>query len=179
MARRRRSTRTSGQAGRRSRRTFKKIRPIWIVKIILYGLGIYSFSYCQKEYAVTLIGFQTVVIIGIITGVIASILIERELKYYLFSIILLGSLCTAIFFKLNHTFQHAQEIKIKPRILDKAIQSAKIEKSRVTIEYDDFNKDIPVDYIQEYLIGSSQFVVLTTHRGGLGYYIISYHELEK
>ncbi|MFI5161409.1 MAG: hypothetical protein ACHQHN_09030 [Sphingobacteriales bacterium] len=146
---------------------------------MLYGLGIYSFFYCQREYAVTLISFQTVVTIGVITGLIASIFLERELKYYLFSIILLGSLCMGAFFKLNRTFQHSQEVKIKARILNKTLQSAKIEKSRVTIEYDDFNKDIPIEYIQESLIGQSQFIELTVHKGGLGYYIITYHELVK
>jgi hypothetical protein len=179
MERRRRSRRTSGHIVRRGKRLVKQITLIWIIKAVLYGFGIYSFSYCQREYAVTLISFQTVVTTGIITGLVASIIIERELKYYLFSIILLGSLCTGILFKLNRTFQHAQEIRLKPRILAKAIQSAKIEKSRVTIEYEDFNKDIPVDYIQEYLIGPSQFIALTVHKGGLGYYIITYHELVK
>jgi hypothetical protein len=176
---RRRSRRTSGRTIRQVRKVVKKIKPIWIIKAILYGLGIYSFFYVEREYAVTLVSFQTIVTTGIIAGLIASIFLERQLKYYLFSIILLGSLCVAVLFKINRTFAHSQEIKIKPRILGKAMQSAKVEHSRVTIEFDDFNKDIPIEYIQEYLIGPSQFIVLTVHKGGLGYYIITYRELVK
>ncbi len=179
MKRRRSSRRTSGHIQRAVRRSLRKIKPFWVFKIILYGLGIYAFFYSEREYAVTLISFQTIVTIGVVTGLIASIFIEREFKYYLFSIILLGSLCTAGLFKFNHTFAHAAEIKIKPRILSKALQSAKVERSHVTIEYDDFNKDIPVEHIQEYLLGSSEFIALTVRKGALGYYIITYKELVK
>src|ERR1700744_2378643 len=104
MERRRRSRRTSGRILREARKILRKIKPFWVFKIILYGLGIYAFFYSQREYIVTLISFQTVVTIGVVTGIIASILIERELKYYLFSIILLGSLCTAGLFKFNRVF---------------------------------------------------------------------------
>ena len=176
---RRRSRRTSRHTTGKVNRAFKKIKPAWIIKAILYSLGVYSFFYVESEYAVTLISFQTIIITGLVTGIIASLFIERTLKYYLFSIILLGSLCVAILFKVNRSFAHSAEINIKSRILDKALQSAKIEHSRVTIEYDDFNKDIPVEYTQEYLLGSSQFIALTLHRGGLGYYIITYHEIVK
>ena len=81
--------------------------------------------------------------------------------------------------QVNRSFAQSAEIKIKPRILDKALQSSKTEHSSVTIEYDDFNKHIAVEYAQEYLLGPSQFIALTLHRGGLGYYIITYYELEK
>ena len=176
---RRRSRRTSRHSTSKVSRFLKKIKPGWIIKAILYSLGIYSFFYVEREYAVTLISFQTIVITGLITGLLASLFIERQLKYYLFSVILLGSLCVAILFKVNRSFAQSTDIKIKTRILDKALQSAKIEHSRVTIEYDDFNKDIPVEYTQEYLLGPSQFIALTLHKGGLGYYIITYHEIVK
>ncbi len=149
---RRRSRRTSRHSTSKVSRVLKKIKPGWIIKAILYSLGVYSFFYVEREYAVTLISFQTIVITGIVTGFITSLFIERQLKYYLFSIILLGSLCVAILFKINRSFAQSKDVIIKPRILDKALQSAKIEHSRVTIEYDDFNKDIPVEYMQEYLI---------------------------
>jgi len=176
---RRRSRRTSKHSSGKVSRALKKINPGWIIKAILYSLGIYSFFYVEREYAVTLVSFQTIIIASLVMGVIASLFIERQLKYYLFSIILLGSLCVAILFKVNQSFARSADVKIKLRILDKALQSAKIEHSRVTIEYDDFNKDIPVDYAQEYWIGPSQFIVLTVHKGGLGYYIITYHEIVK
>jgi len=171
--------RRSRRPGRKVRRVLKKIKPIWIIKAILYGLGIYSFFYSEREYAVTMVSFQTTMIIGITSGVIASFIIERQYKYYLFSIILLGSLFTAVFFKVNRSFASSIEDKIKARILYKALKSPKIEHSRVTIEYDDFTKDIAIEHIEEYLMGPSEFIVLTAHKGGLGYYIITYKELVK
>jgi hypothetical protein len=163
---------------RKVKRALKKIKAIWIIKAILYGLGIYAFFYSEREYAVTLVSFQTIVTIGLVTGVIAAFILERQYKYYLFSVILIGSLATAIFFKVNRSFAQTSETKLKRiRILDKAVMSAKIEHTRVTIEYDDFNKDIAIDREQEYLIPPSAFIVLTVRKGGLGYYIITYSEL--
>jgi uncharacterized membrane protein YeaQ/YmgE (transglycosylase-associated protein family) len=173
MARRRRSNSTSRQV----RRALRKVKPIWILKIILYGLGIYSFLYCQREYPLTLISFKTVVIIGIISGFIASLIIEREIKYYIFSIILLGSLCTGILFKINRTFVHKKEEKFKLHILDKALRSAKLDHSQVSIEYDDFDRDIIIGGDQEYKLAPAQFIILTVRKGGLGYYIITFKEL--
>lgn len=172
MARRR-----SNSTSRQVRRALRKIKPIWIIKIILYGLGIYSFFYCQREYPLTLISFKTVVTIGVIAGIIASLIIEREIKYYLFSIILLGSLGTGLLFKVNRTFVHKKEEKFKLRILDKAMRSPRLDHSQVTIEYDDFNRDIIIGGDQEYKFGPAQFVILTARKGGLGYYIITYKEL--
>jgi hypothetical protein len=162
---------------RKIKKALKKIKAIWIIKAILYGLGIYSFFYSIREYSTTLISFSTVVWIGIITGIIASVIIERQIKYYLFSIILLGSLCTALLFKINRRFVHSQENKLKVRILSKVIKSPKIEHSRVTIEYNDFTRDIEIDNLQEYHIESAEFIVLTVRKGGLGYNIITYREL--
>jgi hypothetical protein len=162
---------------RKVKRALKKIKAIWIIKIILYGLGIYSFFYSEREYSVTLVSFQTVIIIGIVSGIIASLVFERQYKYYLFSIILLGSLSTAVFFRFNKSFEHSAESKIKLRILDKAINSAKIDLTRVTIEYNDFNKDISIDSEQEYLMPAAAFIILTVHKGALGYNIITYREL--
>ena len=164
---------------RKVNKVLKKIKVVWIVKAILYGLGVYAFLYCQREYASALISFKAIIIIGIISGIIASLIVEREFKYYLFSVILLGSLFTGILFKLNRTFVHAKEEKIKVRILDKAMRSAKTEHSAVTIEYNDFDRDIYIEGNQEHLLGPSSFIVLTVRKGGLGYYIITYKELVK
>ena len=173
MARRRQSNSTSRQV----RRALRKVRPIWIIKIILYGLGIYSFLYCQREYQLTLISFKTVVITGVVSGVIASLIIEREIKYYIFSIILLGSLCMGILFKVNRTFIHKKEEKFKMHILDKALRSAKLDHSQVAIEFDDFDRDIVIGGDQEFKLAPAQFLILTARKGGLGYYIITYKEL--
>jgi hypothetical protein len=173
MARRRQSNSTSRQV----RRALRKVRPIWIIKIILYGLGIYSFFYCQREYLVTLISFKMVVIIGVTSGVVASLIIEREIKYYIFSIILLGSLCTGILFKVNRTFVHKKEEKFKMHILAKALRSPKLDHSQVAIEYEDFDRDIIIGGDQEFLLTPAQFIILTARKGGLGYYIITYKEL--
>jgi hypothetical protein len=162
---------------RKVKRALKKIKAIWIIKAVLYGLGIYSFFYSEREYSVTLVSFQTVVIIGIVTGVIAALILERDYKYYLFSIILTGSLATAVFFRFNKSFAHSVESKIKLRILYKAVNSAKVDLTRVTIEYNDFNKDITIDPEQEYLMPSAAFIVLTVHKGALGYNIITYRQL--
>lgn len=172
MARRR-----SNSTSKKLRRALRKIKPIWFIKIILYALGIYSFLYCQREYPLTLINFKTVVTVGVVAGIIASLIIERELKYYLFSIILLGSLCTGILFKINRSFVHKREEKIKLLILDKALKSPRLDHSIVTIEYNDFNRDIPVEGDQDYKLTSAHFIILTVRKGGLGYYIITYKEL--
>jgi len=176
MERRRRSRRTN-RTSRNVRKVLKKIKPVWIIKAILYGLGIYCFFYCKREYAATLVSFQTVVVTGIISGLILSFIIERQFKYYLFSIILFGSLFMAVLFKINRSFASSREEKIKAQILNKAVKSAKTEGSRVNIEYDDFSKDIDIERIQEYLMGPSDYIILTAHKGGLGYYIITYKEL--
>ena len=169
-----------GRFSRRKRKvtkTLKQIKVIWIIKGILYGLGIVSFFYCQKEYTSILISFKAVVISGIITGLIVSLIVERQLKYYLFSIILFGSLCLAIFFRVNRSLVHPREEKIKVRILAKMLRSAKTEHSQVTIDYNDFTRDIYIDGEQEHSIGPAQFIILTVRKGGLGYYIITYREL--
>jgi len=174
---RRRRRRTSGRTSRQVKKVLKKIKPAWIIKAILYGLGVYCFLYCKREYAVTLISFQTIVVTGIIAGLILSFIIERQFKYYLFSIVLFGSLFVATLFKVNRSFASNKEEKIKAQILNKAIKSAKTEGSRVTIEYNDFSKDIDIDRIQEYKMAPSDFIILTARKGALGYYVITYKEL--
>jgi hypothetical protein len=173
MARRRRSKSNAKNV----QKSLRKIKPVWILKIILYALGIYSFLYCQREYQATLISFKMVLIIGIAAGLIVSLIIEREIKYYLFSIILLGSLCTGILFKLNRTFVHKEEKKIKLIILGKSLRSAKTDHSIVTVDYDDFNRDIIIDGVQESLLTPAHFLTLTVREGGLGYYIITDKQL--
>ena len=169
--------RRSRRSRRQVRKVLNKIRPDVILKLIIYGLCLWSFFYSEDQYAATLVSFQTILIIGIVSGVIASFIIERQYKYYLFSIILLGSLFTALYFKINRTFASHTEEKIKARILYKALKSSKTEHSRVTIEYNDFSRDIDIERIQEYLMAPSDFIVLTARKGGLGYYIITYKEL--
>lgn len=173
MARRRRSQSNA----KKVTKALRKIKPVWILKFILYGLGIYAFFYCQQEYPTALVSFKNVIIIGIVSGVIASLIIERDIKYYLFSIILLGSLCTGILFKLNRTFVHKEEEKIKLIILDKSVRSVRQEHTIVTVDYDDFNRDIIISGAQESLIGPAHFLILTVRKGGLGYYIIVDKEL--
>jgi hypothetical protein len=144
---------------------------------MLYGLGIWCFFYSRDEYDVTLVSFKAVLILGLVSGVILSFIIERDYKYYLFSIIFFGSLVTAAFFKVNRSFAGSREDHIEARILNKTLQSAKIDKSRVSIEYGGFERDIDIDRIQEYKLGSSDFIILTARKGALGYYIITYKEL--
>lgn len=171
MERRRRTRQTS--------RIIKKIKLVWIVKTIIYALGIYSFFYSERQFSVTLISNSTLITIGIILGLVASIIIERNYKYYLFSIIILGSLFTGIFFRLNVFFASRTEVKLKERILYKAMVSAKAEYSRVTIGYENYNKDIAISGDQEPLIGSAEFIIMTARKGGFGYYIITDRELVK
>jgi hypothetical protein len=173
MARRRRTNSKS----RRVRRALRRVKPIWIFKIILYALGLYSFLYCQQEYLVTLISFKMMVTIGVVSGIVASLIIERELKYYLFSIILLGSLCTGILFKVNRIFMHKKEEKFKIHLLAKALRSPTLDHSQVSIEFDDFDRNIIIGGDQEYILGPAQFIILIARKGGLGYYIITYKEL--
>jgi hypothetical protein len=169
MARRRRSQ----SSAKKVRKALRKIKPFWILKIFLYALGIVSFLYCQREYPTALISFKMVLIIGIATGIIASLIIEREYKYYLFSVILLGSLCMAILFKLNRTFVHKKEETFKLIIVNKSLRSAKQEHSIVTVYFDDFSRDIIVDGFQEDLLAPAHKLILTVRKGGLGYYIIT------
>jgi hypothetical protein len=173
MQRRRRSSRSKHKV----RKVLKKIKPSLILKLILYGLGIWCFFYSKDEYNVTLISFKEVLITGLVSGVILSLLIERDYKYYLFSIIFFGSLVTAFLFKVNRTFASNTEGHIEARILNKAMESAKTEKSRVSIEYDGFERDIDIDRIQEFKMGPSDFIILTARKGALGFYIITYKEL--
>jgi len=120
-----------------------------------------------------------VVIIGVVTGLIASLIIERELKYYLFSIILLGSLCVGILFKLNRTFVHKKEETIKLIIEGKLLRSARQEHTVVTVVYDDYVRDIIITGGQEGLITPAHYLKLTVRKGGLGYYIITGKELSE
>lgn len=173
MERRRRSSRSKHKV----RRVLKKIKPTLVLKLMLYGLGIWCFFYSRDEYDVTLISFKAILILGLVSGVILSFIIERDYKYYLFSIIFFGSLVTAAFFKVNRSFASSREDHIEARILNKTLQSAKIDKSRVSIEYGGFERDIDIDRIQEYKLGSSDFIILTARKGALGYYIITYKEL--
>jgi hypothetical protein len=173
MERRRRSSRSKHKV----RRVLKKIKPTLVLKLMLYGLGIWCFFYSRDEYDVTLVSFKAVLILGLVSGVILSFIIERDYKYYLFSIIFFGSLVTAAFFKVNRSFAGSREDHIEARILNKTLQSAKIDKSRVSIEYGGFERDIDIDRIQEYKLGSSDFIILTARKGALGYYIITYKEL--
>ena len=57
------------------------------------------------------------------------------------------------------------------------MESTRIDKSRVSIEYDGFERDIDIDRIQEFKMGPSDFILLTARKGALGYYIITYKEL--
>lgn len=175
MARRRRSKSNA----RKVRKVLRKVKPAWILKFILYALGIVSFLYCQREYPTALISFKTVLIIGIVTGIIASVIIERQVKYYLFSVILFGSLAMGILFKLNRTFVHKKEETLKLIILGKSLRSARQEHSIVTIDYNDYNRDIIVDGFQENLIVPAHFLILTVRKGGLGYYIITDKQLSE
>ena len=173
MERRRRSSRSKHKV----RKVLKKIKPSLILKLILYGLGIWCFFYSKDEYDATLISFRTVLITGLASGIILSLIIERSYKYYLFSIIFFGSLVTALLFKVNRTFASSSEGHIEARILNKTMESTRIDKSRVSIEYDGFERDIDIDRIQEFKMGPSDFILLTARKGALGYYIITYKEL--
>jgi hypothetical protein len=173
MERRRRSSRSKHKV----RRVLKKIKPALILKLMLYGLGIWCFFYSKDEYDTTLISFKAVLIIGLVSGTILSFIIERGYKYYLFTIILLGSLVTAAFFKVNRSFASSKEDHIEARILAKTLQSNKIDRSRVSIEFGGFERDIDIDRIQEYKLGPSDFIILTARKGGLGYFIVTYKEL--
>ena len=164
---------------RKFRRFLRKVTPIAIIKGILYILGIYSFYYSQQQYEITIISLRTVLTVGIIGGLIVSLLLERRVKYYIFSIIFFGSLCTAAFFWVNKEFSGNAEVKLKQRILYKALVSKTVEHSRVTIIYDTFTKDIAISRDQEFNVGPASFIVLTVHPGGLGHYIIVYSELVK
>ncbi|MBS1526781.1 MAG: hypothetical protein JST19_14075 [Bacteroidetes bacterium] len=172
MASRRRRKRTV-------KRIFKKIKAIWIVKGILYILGIMSFFYSQRQFEVTIISLSTVLTIGIVGGILVSLILERTIKYYLFSVIFFGSLCTAAFFWVNKELSSNNEVKLKQRILYKALASATIEHSKVTISFDSFTKDIPISSDQEFSIAPASFIILTVHPGGLGHYIIISSELKK
>ncbi|MGZ3753072.1 MAG: hypothetical protein ACXVB0_24650 [Mucilaginibacter sp.] len=163
----------------RVNKLFKQVKVIWIVKAILYTLGIYSFIYAEHQHSLTLISTTTPIVIGIVSGLTVSLILERNYKYYLFSIIFWGSIFTAVFFKLNTIFASRDELKLKQHILYKALESAKIDYSRVTINYDGYNKDVGIASDQESIIGSSAFVILTVKKGGLGYFIITDTELAK
>ncbi|MBS1529542.1 MAG: hypothetical protein JSU01_04475, partial [Bacteroidetes bacterium] len=113
------------------------------------------------------------------TGLIASLIIERQIKYYLFSVILLGSLCMGILFKLNRTFVHKKEETLKLIILGKSLRSARQEHSIVTVEYNDINRDIIVDNVSESVLTPAHYLILTVRKGGLGYYIITDKELSE
>lgn len=173
MERRRRSTGSRHKV----RRVLKKIKPSLILKLILYALGIWCFFYSKDEYEATLVSFKAVVVVGLVSGTILSFIIERDYKYYLFSIIFFGSLVTALAFKVNRSFASSKEDHIDARILAKTLQSSKIDHSRVSIEYGGFERDIDIDRIQEYKLGASDFIILTARKGALGYYIITYKEL--
>jgi len=173
MERRRRRSRP----GYKIRRVLKKIPPGLVLKLILYGIGVWCFFYSEDQYEATLISFKAIVILGLTVGIILSLIIERRYKYYLFSILAFGSLGTASFFKVNRMLADSKEQHIEARILGKALQSARIEHSRVSIEYDGFSRDIDIERIQEYKMNASDFIDLTARKGGLGYYIITYKEL--
>ncbi|HVW12805.1 MAG TPA: hypothetical protein VHB54_03235 [Mucilaginibacter sp.] len=164
---------------RQARRIFRKIKGIWIVKAVLYILGILSFFYTQRQYEVTIVSLSTLLTIGIVSGLLVSLILERNIRYYLFSIIFFGSLCTAAFFWVNKALSGSDEIKLKQRILYKALASPTIEHSKVTISFDSFTKDIPISSDQEFNIAQASFIILTVHPGGLGHYIIISSELAK
>ncbi|HVV54858.1 MAG TPA: hypothetical protein VHC47_06020 [Mucilaginibacter sp.] len=164
---------------RQVKRFLRKVKLSWIIKGILYILGIYAFFYTMHQYEITLISISSLLTIGITGGILVSLILERKLKYYLFSIILFGSLCTAVFFWINREFSGSHEIKLHQRILYKALASPKVEHSRVTIAYDNYMKDIGIAHDEEYNVDSASFIILTVHRGGLGHYIISGTELAK
>ncbi len=150
-----------------------------MLKFIIYAFGVFSYFYSQDQYAATLVSLQTLLIIGVVTGLISSLILERNYVYYIFTIVLFGSLFTAIFLKLNSSFADKKEGKVKVRILSKALKSVNTEHSHVTIEYNDIYRDIEIDRLQEYLLANSVFMELTVKKGGLGYDIITYSELVK
>lgn len=173
MERRRRHSRS----GYKVRKVFKKIKPALVLKLILYGIGVWCFFYSEEEYGSTLVSFKAIFILGLVVGIILSLIVERSYKYYLFSIICFGSIGTAFFFKMNKMFASDKEQHIEARILAKEMQSTKIENSKVSIEIEGFSRDIDIDRIQEYKMKSSDFIILTARKGGLGYFIITYKEL--
>lgn len=154
-------------------------KPIWILKFILYAIGVYCFFYSQNQYEITLIGGQKIVLIGLVSGLIATLIIERDLRYYLISIALLGSICTAIFFKLNDGLAHSAETTSKHQILNKVLASHNSERSKITVEWDGLIKDVPIESEDQQMIVPSKFVTLTVKKGALGYYIITDKELQR
>jgi len=173
-------TRSRRRSKSKTKRIFRKIKPLWLIKGILYALGLFSFFYSTRQYSVTLITDTTLLIVGLVSGILASLIIERNIKYYLFSIILLGSLCLAVFFRLNRQFVFKTEEHLKQRILYKAeALPGTSGASMVTISYEGNNKDINIPGDRSFLIGRSSFVILTVRRGGLGFYIITNTELVK
>lgn len=162
-----------------ARRKDISFKPIWILKFILYAVGVYCFFYSQNQYEITLIGGLKIVLIGLVSGLVATLIIERDLRYYVISIALLGSICTAIFFKVNNSLAHSSETVSKQQILDKTLAPHNNEKSKITVEWDGIIKDLPVESEDQQLIVPSKFVELTVKKGAFGYYIITDKELKR
>lgn len=153
--------------------------PIRILKFILYAVGVFCFLYSQNQYEITLIGGQKILTIGIVSGLIVTLIIERDYRYYLVSIILLGSICTAIFFRLNCGLAHNSETTSKEQILNKTLSSQNSEKSKVTVEWDGFIKDVPIEPENRQLVVPSKFLTVKVKKGAFGYYIITDKELQR
>jgi hypothetical protein len=163
------------------RRQLLKVHGVlWYVKAFLYAFGLLTSLYTLKQYNFTIINFLTPLIIWLAGGLIISLILERNYKLYVWSIIFFGSFCMWIFFLTNTIFSNSQLIKQKELIIDKHFRTVGGRYSSwVIINYNGVAKNVYVDPENESDLKSSSYIILTLKKGAWGYWIIENRELVK
>lgn len=69
------------------RKVQKRDTALSYIKVVLYVLGFLSCLYTLKQYNFTLIDFKTTFLIGFAPALLATFVLERNYKYYLFCVV--------------------------------------------------------------------------------------------
>lgn len=140
---------------------------------VLFVAGFIAFLYVIMHSKHTFISPVTLCLIGLVPGIVLSLLMMKMFKKHgLYTVLLMGSLALAVFFGINETFSNDSAI-IKRRITNRSISHGK-GSSWVEIRYEGNTERLSVsrDGIEE-----AAFVVLNIREGFWGYAYVDEYQL--
>ena len=152
-------------------------------------LSFISFIYSGRQYNLTIIKFEYVLALHIVIGLIIGKLTLKYkekfmakdfniLRHFIWTILVYGSIFSALFYLINRQFADKKEYKLSFEILERH-QTYKSSTNYTVISIQDFTKDInfPDNNITE--LKNSNYVTLTLSNGFFGFPVIINSKLSR
>jgi hypothetical protein len=139
--------------------------------LTLVGLVVYS----DLAYANTLISLLPVISIGVILGILISLLLPKALKLNLGVILLFAAALISLFFAINTNIGDGRSRNIKLQVVEKSTYSGRNASPYVSVNYHGFERRFPV-CAPAYVL-TSKYVLLNIKTGCFGFEVINDYKL--